>query len=303
MFQDTKAFSGFAVADVAAAKAFYGDTLGLDVTEDDGMLTLHLAGGRTRSSTRSRTTSRRRTRSSTSRSTTSRPPSTSSPSGASSSRSTRARIRDRREGDHAQGRTAHRVVHRPGRQRPLGHPTLTEPAQADANGSFYGQPGYWTAAGAVGSSRHGQHSITNSLGPCRQDDPVSLALELSVTYPCCPSPARTWANVIRGLATARTRKLLPKPSVKSPVFGPAACGSGMSGSNQRCQAVPAAGAVNCTGPSVNVSRRGGPGSRVLVAGEHERMCLLDQAGSRGDAAPTGAPLESKSRRGPPSGSV
>ena len=46
MFRDTKAFSGFAVPDVAAAKAFYGDVLGIDVTEDDGMLTLHLAGGR-----------------------------------------------------------------------------------------------------------------------------------------------------------------------------------------------------------------------------------------------------------------
>src|SRR6187200_2194022 len=46
MFHDTKAFSGFAVPDVAAAKAFYGDVLGIDVTEDNGMLTLHLAGGR-----------------------------------------------------------------------------------------------------------------------------------------------------------------------------------------------------------------------------------------------------------------
>jgi catechol 2,3-dioxygenase-like lactoylglutathione lyase family enzyme len=46
MFRDTKAFSGFAVPDVAAAKAFYGDVLGIDVTESDGMLTLHLAGGR-----------------------------------------------------------------------------------------------------------------------------------------------------------------------------------------------------------------------------------------------------------------
>ncbi len=45
MFKDTKAFSGFSVDDVAKAKAFYGDTLGLDVTEANGMLTLHLAGG------------------------------------------------------------------------------------------------------------------------------------------------------------------------------------------------------------------------------------------------------------------
>jgi catechol 2,3-dioxygenase-like lactoylglutathione lyase family enzyme len=46
MFRDTHAFSGFAVPDIAAAKAFYGDTLGIDLDEEDGMLTLHLAGGR-----------------------------------------------------------------------------------------------------------------------------------------------------------------------------------------------------------------------------------------------------------------
>ena len=46
MFRDTKAFSGFAVPDITAAKAFYGDTLGIDLTEENGMLTLHLAGGR-----------------------------------------------------------------------------------------------------------------------------------------------------------------------------------------------------------------------------------------------------------------
>ena len=46
MFENTKAFSGFAVPDIAAAKAFYGDTLGIDLTEENGMLTLHLAGGR-----------------------------------------------------------------------------------------------------------------------------------------------------------------------------------------------------------------------------------------------------------------
>ena len=46
MFRETKAFSGFAVPDTAAAKAFYGDTLGIDVSEENGMLTLHFAGGR-----------------------------------------------------------------------------------------------------------------------------------------------------------------------------------------------------------------------------------------------------------------
>ena len=46
MLANSKAFSGFAVADVAQAKAFYGDTLGLDVSEEHGLLTLHLAGDR-----------------------------------------------------------------------------------------------------------------------------------------------------------------------------------------------------------------------------------------------------------------
>ena len=46
MFGQTKAFSGFAVDDIAAARQFYAETLGLDVSEDRGMLTLHIAGGR-----------------------------------------------------------------------------------------------------------------------------------------------------------------------------------------------------------------------------------------------------------------
>ena len=46
MFRDTKAFSGFATDDIPAAKAFYGDTLGIEVTEEHGLLFLHLAGGR-----------------------------------------------------------------------------------------------------------------------------------------------------------------------------------------------------------------------------------------------------------------
>jgi catechol 2,3-dioxygenase-like lactoylglutathione lyase family enzyme len=46
MFKDTKAFSGFGVDDVPAAAAFYGDTLGLDISEENGMLILHIAGGR-----------------------------------------------------------------------------------------------------------------------------------------------------------------------------------------------------------------------------------------------------------------
>lgn len=45
MFSDTKAYSGFSVDDIGKAKQFYGDTLGIPVTEANGMLTLHLAGG------------------------------------------------------------------------------------------------------------------------------------------------------------------------------------------------------------------------------------------------------------------
>jgi predicted enzyme related to lactoylglutathione lyase len=41
-----KAFSGFAVDDIPAAKRFYGETLGLKVSEEYGMLTLHLPGDR-----------------------------------------------------------------------------------------------------------------------------------------------------------------------------------------------------------------------------------------------------------------
>src|SRR5829696_4996685 len=46
MFATTKAFSGFSVDDIPAAKAFYGETLGVTVSEENGMLTLHLAGDR-----------------------------------------------------------------------------------------------------------------------------------------------------------------------------------------------------------------------------------------------------------------
>jgi predicted enzyme related to lactoylglutathione lyase len=45
MFKDTKAFSGFSVNDIQKAKEFYGQTLGLEVSEAHGLLTLHLAGG------------------------------------------------------------------------------------------------------------------------------------------------------------------------------------------------------------------------------------------------------------------
>ena len=46
MFRNTPAFSGFAVPDIDSARRFYADTLELEVTEEHGLLTLHLAGDR-----------------------------------------------------------------------------------------------------------------------------------------------------------------------------------------------------------------------------------------------------------------
>lgn len=47
MFENTKAFSGFSVDDIGAAKKFYGETLGIRVSEvGAGLLTLHIAGDR-----------------------------------------------------------------------------------------------------------------------------------------------------------------------------------------------------------------------------------------------------------------
>jgi predicted enzyme related to lactoylglutathione lyase len=46
MFTNTKAFSGFAVDDVEKARAFYGETLGIETSEEHGIMTLHLAGER-----------------------------------------------------------------------------------------------------------------------------------------------------------------------------------------------------------------------------------------------------------------
>src|SRR5262249_12703697 len=45
MFKNTKAFTSFSVNDLAKTKDFYSKTLGLNVTEDDMGLTLHLATG------------------------------------------------------------------------------------------------------------------------------------------------------------------------------------------------------------------------------------------------------------------
>ncbi|HTO00055.1 MAG TPA: VOC family protein [Microthrixaceae bacterium] len=45
MLGDTKTFSSFAARDLDAEKKFFGETLGIDLTEEHGMLVLHLAGG------------------------------------------------------------------------------------------------------------------------------------------------------------------------------------------------------------------------------------------------------------------
>ena len=45
MFKDSKAFSTFSANDITRAKQFYGETLGLNVSDEMGGLALHLAGG------------------------------------------------------------------------------------------------------------------------------------------------------------------------------------------------------------------------------------------------------------------
>jgi catechol 2,3-dioxygenase-like lactoylglutathione lyase family enzyme len=47
MFETTQAFSGFSVNDIPKARQFYGETLGLKVNEDHGMLAIHLGTGAT----------------------------------------------------------------------------------------------------------------------------------------------------------------------------------------------------------------------------------------------------------------
>jgi len=45
MFKTAKAFSGFSVNDIPKARQFYGETLGLQVNEDEGMLAIQLGSG------------------------------------------------------------------------------------------------------------------------------------------------------------------------------------------------------------------------------------------------------------------
>jgi len=46
MFTNTRAFSGFTVDDIPKARAFYGNTLGIRTSVENGLMTLHLAGDR-----------------------------------------------------------------------------------------------------------------------------------------------------------------------------------------------------------------------------------------------------------------
>jgi catechol 2,3-dioxygenase-like lactoylglutathione lyase family enzyme len=46
MLDPEVAFSGFAVDDIPRAKAFYADTLGMDVSEENGALSLSIGGGK-----------------------------------------------------------------------------------------------------------------------------------------------------------------------------------------------------------------------------------------------------------------
>jgi predicted enzyme related to lactoylglutathione lyase len=46
MLEHSSAFSGFSVDDIPKAQQFYGETLGLHVTEEHGMLMLHTPGER-----------------------------------------------------------------------------------------------------------------------------------------------------------------------------------------------------------------------------------------------------------------
>lgn len=45
MFKATHAFSGFSVDDIGKAKQFYEQTLGIEVSEDNGHLRLRIGGG------------------------------------------------------------------------------------------------------------------------------------------------------------------------------------------------------------------------------------------------------------------
>ena len=45
MFENSKAFGSYSVKDISGVRDFYSKTLGLEVSENYGMLFLHIAGG------------------------------------------------------------------------------------------------------------------------------------------------------------------------------------------------------------------------------------------------------------------
>jgi catechol 2,3-dioxygenase-like lactoylglutathione lyase family enzyme len=47
MLKSKHGYSGFSVDDIPKAKAFYSETMGLDVTEEHGLLAIRLPGGAT----------------------------------------------------------------------------------------------------------------------------------------------------------------------------------------------------------------------------------------------------------------
>ncbi len=120
MLADSRAFSGFSMTDAATVRPFYADVLGLQVTEANGMLTLHLAGD-TEVLIYPKGPAH--------------VPATFTVLNfpvpdvdASVDELTAAGVRfehydgnDRRQGHQSPGRTADRVVHRPGRQHSVGH--------------------------------------------------------------------------------------------------------------------------------------------------------------------------------------
>ena len=46
MLGNSKAFNGFAAPDIEEARRFYSETLGIETSEENGLLTLHLPGDR-----------------------------------------------------------------------------------------------------------------------------------------------------------------------------------------------------------------------------------------------------------------
>ena len=141
MIDPTRAFNGFAVPDIDAARAFYADVLGVEVTEENDILQLHLGGGTP---------------------TFVYPKPDHQPAtytilnfpvpdveaavddltakGVTFERYEGTAGRDRREGCLPRRRAADRLVHRPGRQRAVGHPARRITGRASAPACLGSRP-------------------------------------------------------------------------------------------------------------------------------------------------------------------